>query len=467
MNKIELRSEEFQEVLGGVPPWILRWGITVLAIVVVILLIGSALIEYPDTIPAQVTLTGSIPPAAIAARSSGKLNELYVADNQDVKSGDYLAVIDNPAQTGDILHLKHYLDSLDLKQIMRIHLPNRNWNTGSLQSRYTSFYVALFDYREYLRQLYYPQKIRLTKERIAQYEIQYEGLLRQKRIMNEQFELTRKGYVRDSVLHQKGGLSGKELDSSKSQYLQGLLSQENMQTTLNNLRIQIEQLKESLFDAGYQDTEKGNSLYSQLQSLVLQLKTEIQAWELSYVLIAPVDGKITFTRYWTVNQNVSAGEEIFTVIPEGDFEIIGKASLPIARSGKVKTGQKVNVRLENFPDNEYGILQGTVRNISLVPTQTNQEVSYTIEIAFPSGLITTYKKELPYLPNVRGQADIITDDISLLSRFFMPMRKIWKNNLKLSSEQESAFLRSKKTPFFGARKRLSSEQERENGNDVA
>ena len=47
-DKIELRSEEFQEVLGSVPPWILRWGITVLAIVVVILLIGSAIVKYPD-----------------------------------------------------------------------------------------------------------------------------------------------------------------------------------------------------------------------------------------------------------------------------------------------------------------------------------------------------------------------------------------------------------------------------------
>ena len=32
-SDIELRSEEFQEVLGSVPHWILRWGITVLAAV--------------------------------------------------------------------------------------------------------------------------------------------------------------------------------------------------------------------------------------------------------------------------------------------------------------------------------------------------------------------------------------------------------------------------------------------------
>ncbi|GHU63329.1 hypothetical protein FACS1894123_05870 [Bacteroidia bacterium] len=34
----------------------------------------------------------------------------------------------------------------------------------------------------------------------------------------------------------------------------------------------------------------------------------------------------------------------------------------------------------------------------------------------PDKLITTYQKELPYLPNMQGQADIITDDISLLEK---------------------------------------------------
>jgi HlyD family secretion protein len=112
-ENIELRSEEFQEILGDTPHWILRGGITLLAIVVLVLLTGSAVFKYPDTISAPIVLTGTIPPAAIVARSSGKLTELYVNDNQDVKTGDYLAVIDNPAQTGDILNLKNYLEQLN------------------------------------------------------------------------------------------------------------------------------------------------------------------------------------------------------------------------------------------------------------------------------------------------------------------------------------------------------------------
>ncbi|MDR0891424.1 MAG: HlyD family secretion protein, partial [Mediterranea sp.] len=58
-DRIELRSEEFQEVLGGVPPWILRWGITAVAVVMGVLIAGSAVFRYPDTIAATLTLTGT------------------------------------------------------------------------------------------------------------------------------------------------------------------------------------------------------------------------------------------------------------------------------------------------------------------------------------------------------------------------------------------------------------------------
>jgi HlyD family secretion protein len=426
---VELRSEEFQEILGSVPPWILRWGITILAIVVVILLIGSAIIKYPDIVPAKITLTGSVPPAAIAARASGKLKELYVQDNQNVKAGGYLAVIDNPANTKDIQELKAYLETPDIAATATLPLTFRGGgrgerSLGALQPLYSTFYTTLSDYQKYKKTHYYPQKIAMIEERIKQNEEQYEILLRQQKIANEQFALTQKQYQKDSLMLLKGGISGKELDNSKSTYLQGLSSQESMTASLKTMEMQIASLRESLFDMNYQNSEKLTDLQSQLRSQISQLKTEIQSWEMNYVLTAPIDGKITFTNYWIINQNVNGGAEVFTIVPTEEHKIIGKATLPTARSGKVKTGQKVNIRIENFPENEYGILRGMVQNISLVPTQSGEIAYYSVEIALPDKLITTYQKELPYLPNMQGQADIVTDDISLLERFFLPLKKI-------------------------------------------
>ena len=423
-NNIELRSEEFQEVLGAVPSWILRWGISLIAIFVALLLAGSAIIKYPDIIPARIVLTGSIPPATILAHASGKIKELYVSDNQEVKNGDYLAVIDNPAQTEDIISLKNYLQNFDFTRHCESDSLKQSMQLGALQTTYSNFYITLFNYMEYKRLLYFPQKIKMTEERILQYEEQYRNLQRQQILTKKQQSLTLNQYRRDSTLYAAGVIAKEELEKSQSNYLQSRLSEENMRSTLNNMQIQIAQLKEQLLDAGHQNIETLNGLQTQLQSLITQLKTEIQSWELNYVLMAPIDGKITFTNYWVSNQNVSAGETVFTIIPTGDIQVIGKASLPIARSGKVKTGQKVNIRLENFPENEFGILRGVVSNISLTPVQTGETAYYAVEISLLEKLNTTYKKELPYLPNMQGQADIITEDISLLERFILPIKKI-------------------------------------------
>jgi len=434
-DKIELRSEEFQEVLGSVPPWILRWGITVLSGVVVILLIGSAIIKYPDVISGQIVLTGSTPPATLVAHASGKIKELYVKDNQEVKRGDYLAVIDNSAKTEDILFLKNYLDSLASPNASKggeMLLPLRGGlgrGFGSLQQLFTSFYTTLFEYSEYRRLMYYPQKRKMTQERILQYQNQYKTLLNQQRITEEQFIIVQKQYSRDSLLHVKGVISDQDLETTKNTLLQSLAARQNMRSNLENTQIQIGQLKESMLDTEEQGTEKLNSLQTQLQSLVSQLKSGIEDWELNYVLQAPIAGKITFTSVWVENQNVTAGGAVFTIIPTGAIPIIGKALLPVARSGKVKEGQKINIRLQNFPENEYGILRGTVRHISLVPVQNGDAAYYSVEIALNNRLITTYKKELPYLSDMQGQADIITEDLSLLERLFLPIKKILRESV--------------------------------------
>lgn len=420
-QEIELRSEEFQEVLGSVPPWILRRGITVLAIIIVCLLVGSAIFKYPDIITTTMTLTGSTPPAALVAKANGKLQELNVEDKGFVKSGEYLAVIENPARKEDILQLKAFLKNFDISNPKA--LPE-NLHVGHLQSLFSSFYITLFEYREFLRIQYYPQKIKMMKERLTQYDEYYQNLNRQKKIVEEQFDLSLSRFNRDSLLNKKGVLSGEEFETAKNQFLQGALTLENITSTIQSTEMQITQMNESLLDTEFQYIDRKNTLETQLHGYISQLKSEIDAWEQTYVFVAPIDGEVTFTTFWVENQNVTAGEVVFNIIPTEEISLIGKAIMPMTRSGKVKTGQKVNIRFLNFPDNEYGIVIGYVKNISVVPAQTGQEVNnYIVEVDLPNGLNTTYQMELPYLPEMQAQADIITEDYSVLQRFIMPIRK--------------------------------------------
>ena len=53
-----------------------------------------------------------------------------------------------------------------------------------------------------------------------------------------------------------------------------------------------------------------------------------------------------------------------------------------------------------------------------------------VDIELPNGLRTSYNKELLFLPEMEGQADIITEDMSLLERFLMPIKKVMTEGLE-------------------------------------
>ena len=425
---IELRSEDFNDVLGEIPSWILRWGITMIACIVLFLLIGSA--KYPDTISSTVTLTGTTPVSGIVAKTSGKLQELYVKNNQQVKMNSFLAIIENPAKTNDIVRLKELVQKIGADLDTIALTPSQQLQLGNLQSLYSSFYLTMSEYRQFKELAYHLKKIDLVKKRIIKNEVYYKNMLRQKELLETQIKISHQQYARDSILEAKGLISKEAIEISYSQYLQSFLSAENMDRSLENLQIQLAQMHESLYDTEYQYLDKKNTLEAQLRSFINQLRVEIDAWEMNYALITPLDGEITLTQYWTKNQNITAGDIVFNIVPNNRGEIIGKALLPTERSGKVKIGQKVNIRFSNYPDKEYGIIKGIVKNISLIPIANGKETkNYIVDIQLPNGLKTSYNKDLPFLPEMEGQADIITEDISLLERFLLPLKKVITENL--------------------------------------
>ena len=104
-KQIELRSEEVQEIMGQVPPWIQRWDITVMAFLMVLFLGISWFFKFPQSLNAQVTLTTATPPAELHARSSGQLDFVAVKDKERVEAGTVLAVIRNTANFRDMSEL--------------------------------------------------------------------------------------------------------------------------------------------------------------------------------------------------------------------------------------------------------------------------------------------------------------------------------------------------------------------------
>ncbi|MCK4751675.1 MAG: HlyD family efflux transporter periplasmic adaptor subunit, partial [Bacteroidales bacterium] len=148
------------------------------------------------------------------------------------------------------------------------------------------------------------------------------------------------------------------------------------------------------------------------------LKASVASWEQNYLLVAPVSGAVTFTRFWSENQNVKTGEKVLTIIPAESGSIVGKISLPTEGAGKVIKGNQVNIKFDNYPHLEYGMVKGYVSNISKV----SDDDFYIVEVEFPDGLRTYYNRDISFNQNMQGQAEIFTDKMRVLHRVLNPIK---------------------------------------------
>jgi len=154
-----------------------------------------------------------------------------------------------------------------------------------------------------------------------------------------------------------------------------------------------------------------------------QLKKAIKNWETQYVLKSNINGKVAFSNYWRTNETVNQGDLIFTIIPTESSTFIAKLKTPANNSGKLKIGQDINIKLENYPEAEYGNLHAKVNYISMFP---DKDGFYLILAELPKDLITSYKKSIEFKQEMRGSAEIITEDLRLMDRFFYQIKDIFK-----------------------------------------
>ena len=154
------------------------------------------------------------------------------------------------------------------------------------------------------------------------------------------------------------------------------------------------------------------------------MQASFNEWESLYVLKSNYTGRVSLGNYWSTAQSVNVGDVVMSIISDDITPPFGKVVLPMQNSGKVKVGQKVNIKLLNYPYTEYGVLKATIKNISLAPEQGN----YYIELNLDNGLTTSYNKKLDFLQEMSGIAEIITEDMRLLTRIFAPIKTIIKEN---------------------------------------
>lgn len=426
-QSIELRTEEVQELLGQMPNWMIRWGITVVFAIVGLLLVASWLVKYPDVLTARVIITTQTPPVSMVARAEGRIRFL-VKNKELVQKGAYLAVIESPAALADVQNLATHLPAIkqqlsqpEIAAISAKALPE-HLRLGDLQDSYLGLLTSLQEYQRSHHTNLFSKQIKAVKQRIKGYEPLNAQLESQQQILLEELQLAQKRYSVDSELLAEKVIADIDLDRTKNAYLQAKRAFESAQGQVISNQLVISQLQAQITEYQTNATDQESRLRANIGTALKQLEGRLAAWEQQYVFKAPMAGEVAFVKYWSSSQFINAGEAVFTLVPKSG-DLFAQVQLPINGSGKVALGQRVNIKFDNYPAPEYGMVQGTVQAISPIP----QNNVYTIQIALPQGLTTSYRQELPFRQEMQGTAEIITKDLRLLERIFHQFRALLDN----------------------------------------
>lgn len=423
------RTDEVQEIIDRMPTKFGRLITYIVVFIFVLLLFFGWIIRYPDVVTGQITVNTNVAPIKLVAMSSGKLKLKIIKSQTVVKEGDVIAYIENITSLDTLEDIKKALNNYnpvsDNNTVILQLLPQKI-SLGEVTNKYYTFLEALHQLKNFEEDKSYEKQISGLNDLLAEQNKNIRANDERIKIGENNMIYTRKFYSRDSVLFKEKVISEAELDQSQLNYLTSKDNYQNVYSGQITALQNAKQTQSQIDQAEIQMREKKKDLELSVVSSYNDLKDNINLWGQNYVFKAPFTGKVQFLGFWTDGQFIQSGQSVFTVIPENN-QAYGQVVLPaVAGAGKVKIGQEVIIKLDNFPYLEYGSIKGKVEAISLTTntekTQQGDVETYLVTVSLPKGLTTNYGKQLDFKQESKGNVEIITKDRRLIERFFDGLR---------------------------------------------
>jgi len=423
-EKIEIRSEEVQEILGTPPSWLVSWGTTLALFTIVLLGWAGYFLPYPETVGDRIKVYTTDPPKKLMSPSSSEISNILVEHEDTVVSGQTILVFESRAKFEDVLTLEDYIvmmKGLSDSALLSFQPPT-DLLLGSLQEDLYTFLEKQESFRLKMSNAYEDYSLSQLNRRIrnARSVVAYEK--EQKKTLEKQLKLVEQRYIREENLHQGNLFSVDELRKTKEE----VVSLQRRIQTINST------IKSKQFEIDMAQSEKsgvqGGSEYSKtaaatdLRESFLQLQDQLEGWKRQHLVVAPVDGIVLFEKEKvSEKQHVNENIEIGVVVPLEKKETIGRMYLSSKGTGKIKEGQDVVVKFDSYPFEEFGAVKGVVYSKG---KYLQKEDKIPIEITFPKGLTTNSGFSIKPDQELTGDAEILLDTKRFIEKVFEKLKTV-------------------------------------------
>jgi multidrug resistance efflux pump len=433
--EIKVRSEEIHEILSHMPHWIIRWGITLLFTLLSMLLLFAWLLKYPDTVQGKVILTTQTAPVRLVSQTNGTLERVYVADGTWVDQGVLVAKMTNPISEHALAYLQEFiyeiqksLDGHATKCQASTSTAARDHIFGDIQGDYNNLCSLYQDYERLAKSAYHKKKLQGISTQVENHNDLASMIKQQLVYLERELAYEKEKYDAYRKIYAEKGMAKFDFFDKEAHYLEQQQALEKQKQELVKNAILTQEYDLRLQELSHTHAEKLRTLKVAMYASIQSIKNRIQQWQQCYTLTAPLAGTINHLYTFSAKHPVKSGEALFALVPKEE-QYIAYMQVPSRGYGEIKPGHKARIKLTPYPYQEYGYLPATVKELALLPNKGQ----YSVVLQVDKGLVSTYGKVLSFKPEMDGDAEIITEDISFLQRIMHKFLGLSKPSIKQPS----------------------------------
>ncbi len=224
--------------------------------------------------------------------------------------------------------------------------------------------------------------------------------------------------------------------ASRKEYIAELSKKQSIVTQIEETRNSIPILQEELEEARKKIASAESENKSKLLSKYTEVKTEINKLveknkanadrEQRKSVISPVNGIINKLYFYTEGGIVKPGDKLAEVTPVEDNLTI-EAKIKSSDRAFIWEGQDVSIEITAYDFSRYGLLNGKL--ISISPDSFEDKNGSIYYIAKINADVNSFGEELPILPGMVANVNILTGKKTVLEYILKPLKDIRKNAL--------------------------------------
>lgn len=295
------------------------------------------------------------------------------------------------------------------------------------ERRLKSTDVRLSELREQesnIKTRYRGERARLQSQETS-FKSELSGLLRRQELQKKSVEIAASQLNRYAKLSIDGTTSQLELDQAKSNDINQRLALESVKQQITTRKGTITENRFAQKGLAANEERELSQLRIQISQLE-QSRIELEASN-QYIVRSPIGGTVAALQ-GSVGQSLSPNVPVVMIIPENS-DMVANLLASSKSVAFLEAGQDVNLLIDAFPYQKFGIQKGIIKAISKTPFKPGEldtpilyeQAMYRVTVDLTKQTVTAYGNEVALKTGMTLQGDLIVDRRTLLQWMMEPL----------------------------------------------